>query len=85
MLIKVTLLADGHGPFEKLIGVKTADGVEQVIVSERILKGTAIEVGLALSQENNNILVELPRESTRGRWRVWVPYSEVVENLQAAE
>ena len=86
MLVKVTVLAAGHGPSEQLIGVRTAGGdLEQVIVSRRVLRGSAIEVGQALVQEGGNILVELPRESTSGKWRIWVPESEIDHNLQAAE
>jgi hypothetical protein len=88
MLIKIKVIAEGPGPSEKLIGVKTSEGdTEQIVVSRRVLRnGHAIEVGLALAAENGNILVELPRESTRGRWRVWVPESEIEEeSLHAAE
>ncbi len=87
MLIKVTIIRDGHGPSEKLIGVRTSGGeVEQVIVSKRILKGSTIEVGLGLAYEDGRILIELPRESTSGKWRVWIPESGIAsESLQAAE
>lgn len=86
MLIKVRVLADGHGPSEKLIGVQTSSGEwEQVIVSSRVLRGETIDVGLGLSYENGAVLIELPRESTSGKWRVWVPQNDTIEAMQAAE
>lgn len=85
MLVKITILADGHGPSEKVIGVKTASGkIEQVMISGRTIKSSAIEVGLHLAHQDGNYLIELPRESTSGRWRIWIPESEV-QQLEAAE
>ena len=36
-----------------------------------------LEVGPQLFGQSDRVLVELPRESASGRWRVWIPASEV--------
>jgi hypothetical protein len=81
MLIKCEILSDGPGPSEKIVGIKTQDGSEQVVLSGRtIIKGGFLSVGEPLSNEGDLFLVELPRESASGRWRIWVPDSETSDN-----
>lgn len=87
MFVKVKVERDGPGPFEKIISIRTSEGeAEPLIVSGRILNENMIDVGLPLAFDDNRILIELPRESISGLWRIWVPQSEVDENsLVAAE
>lgn len=88
MFVKFTHIADGPGPFEAIIGVHTADGqIEEVVLSKRHTKNGSLSVGTPLLERDGNYLIELPRESTSGRWRVWVPHSETVSTpeLHAAE
>lgn len=85
MFVKVKVEGDGPGPSEKIISVKTSEGeAELLIVSHKILQQNTVEVGLPLAFEAGRVLIELPRESTSGRWRIWIPESEI-ENLVAAE
>lgn len=88
MLVKCTAIEDGPGPSETTVAVLTVDGVrEEVVLSKRSLQGNAMQVGAALHHEAGRYLVELPREAASGRWRVWIPESEVSsdEELHAAE
>lgn len=88
MRVKFTFLADGPGPSETVIGIRTVGGhQEEVVLSKRLVGGGGVEIGTPLLQEEDRILVELPRESTSGRWRIWVPVSEIVPSpkMQAAE
>lgn len=81
MLIKCEIISDGPGPSEKIVGIKTYDGSEQVVLSGRtIISGGYVNVGEPLSSDEGLYLVELPRESASGRWRVWVPDSETSDN-----
>ena len=88
MLIRCTSIEDGPGPSEATVAVLTIEGVrEEVVLSKRLLQGAAMDVGAALHHETGKYLIELPRESASGRWRIWVPESEVISDraLQPAE
>lgn len=62
---------------EKVARLLTADGRhEEVVVSNKMIKGKTLcasEVG----RDGNNVLVELPRESSSGKWRVWVKDTQI--------
>lgn len=88
MLVRFLKIAEGPGPSEMLVGVLTVDGLrEEVVISKRQVEDGRIDVGSALIEEGDRCLVELPRESMSGRWRLWVPRSEVDSSVaaQAAE
>jgi hypothetical protein len=73
-LVKISIVTDGPGPSEKVVGVPTTDGSEEVVLHASALMGDRIEVGvLGFAEDGKRALVELPRESVSGRWRVWVP------------
>jgi len=79
MLIKCQRLMEGPGPSEAIVSVCTTQGEEEVVVYTGLLTNGYLEVGPKLSSQPNRVLVELPRESASGRWRVWIPTSEVAE------
>ena len=79
MLIKCQRLMEGPGPSEAIVSIRTTKGEEEVVVYTGLLINGYLEVGPQLSGQSDRVLVELPRESASGRWRVWVPTSEVVE------
>ena len=84
MFVRCTVLAEGPGPSEMVVKVKTIDGHnEQVLLSRRSIQDEYIRVGSALSRENGNVLIELPRETSSGRWRIWVPESDTREEITA--
>ncbi|GGD18666.1 hypothetical protein [Aureimonas glaciei] len=88
MRIKFTTIADGPGPSEEVIGIRTADGSqEEVVLSKRLLSGRGVDIGMPLLHEDDKLLIELPRESASGRWRIWIPQTEVIDSpaMQAAE
>ena len=80
MLLKTNNLKDGSGPREVVVGIVTRDGNEEVIVSKRQVQNNLLAVSGVIGFENSYALVELPRESTTGKWRVWVPQADVVEH-----
>jgi hypothetical protein len=72
-LLKCDVLVAGPGPSEKVVGITTSDGSEEVVLHSSALDSQGrLEVGV-LGYQNDRALVELPRESASGRWRVWVP------------
>lgn len=79
MRIRVTRVSEGPGPGEVVIEVATSSGrLEQVIIHRAdIEEGDTIDIGYPIHRANGNSLVELPRESISGRWRIWVPNESV--------
>jgi hypothetical protein len=62
---------------EKVAIIPTAEGgEEEVIVSSRVASQNAIRAA-EVGRQGEKVLIELPRESTTGRWRLWVPAANV--------
>ena len=88
MLVRFSEIAQGFGPSELLVGVLTVEGKqEEVVISRRHADNGGIDVGSPIIDEPGRCLIELPRESIAGRWRIWIPRSEVLGSMtaQAAE
>ena len=79
MLLKCHKLMDGPGPSEVVIEIVVHGGTEELMVQSGSLKGAAVEVGSVLGLRDGFSLVELPRETSTGKWRVWVPSQEVLQ------
>ena len=70
-------VTEGLLPNERVASIKMANGsIEAVEVPDENILGVdklvAFEVG---RDADGNILIELPRESVSGRWRIWVEKS----------
>jgi hypothetical protein len=78
MQIRCRRLMEGPGPSETIVSIHTTTGEEEVVVYTPLLSNGYLDVGPQLSRQSDRVLVELPREAASGRWRVWVPTSEVV-------
>ena len=88
MRVVCEVVVVGPGPGEAIVGIRAADGThEEVIIAKRLVHDGSISVGMPLMREDGRVLVELPRESVSGRWRIWVADSEMrpEHSLQAAE
>lgn len=73
-------LSDGLIPSEAVVSIRTADGdEEEVVVDRAVVADNKLQVA-QIGVSNGRVLVELPRESASGRWRLWVPS----ENLRRA-
>ncbi len=78
--LKVSRVGEGLHPREVVVRVRTADGAdEEVAVDETALAGDTLEIGYPIALDDDRALVELPRETSRGSWRLWVPRAAVVE------
>lgn len=79
-MIKVSAskVMDGLMPMEKIALIEIADGgVEEISVSaEDIVDGKLL--ASFIGKDNGRVLVELPRESASGRWRIWVDAATIV-------
>ena len=78
MRIKVKEEGGAIHPNEVVISIPTRDGPEKLVVHRRSLHDSALEIGYPISEEGPHYLVELPRETMRGLWRVWVAKSDLM-------
>lgn len=83
MKLKISRVRPGLHPSESVVAVKTVDGVQRLVVSEQSISENTIEVG-AIRRDGDRYLVELPRETQSGEWRVWVFESELQREKVAA-
>ena len=79
MRLRVEEVGRGLHPSEVVVAVKTVNGVERLVVSKRSIEQKSISIGFPLGEEGKAVLVELPRETQSGAWRVWVPRDQVFE------
>lgn len=77
MRVKIVDMGVGQHPSERVVRVDTRDGPEQLVVDERAICHQSLDVGFPVGQHNGHLLVELPRETFSGTWRVWVDRSIV--------
>jgi len=73
-MIKVdtTKVSDGLIPAEKIARVESVDGrIEEVAVSVKDISGNKL-MASEIGRREGKVLVELPRESASGRWRILV-------------
>lgn len=80
MRLKVENIAQGLHPSEAVVVVKTSTGSERIVVSARSIDQESIPVGWPLGTSEKMTLVELPRETESGAWRIWVPTDRLFEN-----
>lgn len=81
--VKVRTVGKGLHPSEVVVAVQTVDGREELVVDSRSVRNDSIHVGYPVGSEKNLLLVELPRETLTGAWRVWVPEEDVVQDAAA--
>jgi hypothetical protein len=76
MKLRVTEVGQGFHPMEVLVRIRGVEGERKMLVDRRSMDGSYVRVGNPISALENQFLVELPRETTGGEWRVWVPREE---------
>ena len=73
MRVRIEQVGVGQHPSEKVVKIDTVEGPEQLIVDKRTIQpDNTLDVGYAIGRQNGHVLVELPRETFSGAWRVWV-------------
>jgi len=79
MRIKVEEVGKGLHPNEVVVAINTTDGTERLRVARRSISDGALEIGGPIRVEQSRVLIELPRETQRGAWRVWVGEDQILE------
>ncbi len=70
-------VSEGLMPNEKIARFENADGrSEEVAVSSRNIQDNKL-MAFEIGRSEGKVLVELPRESASGRWRIWVKESSI--------
>jgi hypothetical protein len=78
--IKVESIEDGLHPTEALVTIRTASGgIEKLYVDRRVIENRRLRIGHPVGVRQKQFLIELPRETMTGLWRVWVPKDSVKE------
>lgn len=80
MRVEVNEIGGGLHPDEVVVSVATRDGSAELAVDRTSFNGTTLSVGWPVEQEGDFYLVELPRETFQGFWRVWVPKTSVFQD-----
>ena len=77
--MRVTVKVEGSAihPNEVVVSIQTSDGPQRLVVHRRSLEQSALEIGYPIAEEGDLYLVELPRETMSGLWRVWVARNQV--------
>lgn len=78
MRVRVKEVGTGVRPYEVLLQIDTVEGPQDLVLDERSLIGGTIEVGYPIAQHADLRLIELPSETARGTWRVWVKESSLM-------
>jgi len=82
--LKVQESGAGLHPSEVVVALRTADGSsEKLLIDRRSLHEGTISVGYPIGSDHDRLLVELPRETMTGSWRVWVPADDLIEEAAA--
>jgi hypothetical protein len=70
-------VVDGLMPSEKIAIIQGADGrTDEVSVSAQSITGNQL-MASEIGRRDDKVLIELPRESASGRWRMWVNASSI--------
>ena len=77
--LQVVTIRDGLHPSEVIVAVNTDQGQVNLVIDRESIVDELIEVGYPVARREGQLLVELPRETTSGQWRVWVENDAVKE------
>lgn len=81
MRLKVEPVGKGLHPNEVVVAVTTTTGTERLVVPRLSIVNNSIEIAwpIRTNTADGSTLVELPRETQSGAWRVWVPKGQTFE------
>ncbi|MEA1831204.1 hypothetical protein U8607_03825 [Methylobacterium durans] len=83
MRVKIERIGEGLHPSEVVVAIRTADGSARLVVAARSIVDDSVDVGFPIDKRDGLALVELPRETTTGSWRVWVSEEALVPHRAA--
>lgn len=82
--VSTSSVLNGLVPAEKVARIVMAGGeIEEVSVSAEDISSDNQLLAYFIGKDGGRVLVELPRESASGRWRLWVD-ANAVTSVKAA-
>jgi hypothetical protein len=79
MRVKIQEIGKGLHPSEVVVQIQTVEGSEQPVIDRRSIDNGSIDIEYPVRTSDGHYLIELPRETTRGSWRIWVPKDMIAE------
>ena len=68
----------GANRSERIAYIKTAEGVRAEVLLSAAQTGSNHILAAEVARDNNNVLIELPQETSSGYWRVWVEKNQLL-------
>lgn len=84
MWVKIREIGKALHPNEVVVEVKTASRPERLVVDRRSIQNQGLYIGSPVGQKGRQYLIELPRETMSGSWRVWVSDSQLLPDMESA-
>jgi hypothetical protein len=85
MRVKIRQIGRGLHPSETVVEIQTVRGPERLVVDRQSIQEETIFAGWRpVAEKRGQWLIELPRETMSGTWRVWVRRNEIVSDEEAA-
>lgn len=76
-------VSEGLTPSEKIVRIPVhGGGIEEVSLDSSFVNQDTVTVAL-VGRGDDYSLVELPRETATGKWRIWVPNSKIESSAEA--
>ena len=77
-------VSEGLTPSENIVRIPVhGGGIEEVSLDSSLVNQDTVAVALVRHGDDHS-LVELPRETATGKWRIWVPNSKIESIAEAA-
>ena len=71
-------IVKGVNQSERIAYIKTAEGVHAEVLLSAAQTGSNHVIAAEVARDNNNVLIELPQETSSGYWRVWVKKKQLL-------
>jgi hypothetical protein len=71
--VKAEKVSKGPIPSERVVLIRTAEGFNEEVPAHESQVVDGYLLVSEIHSEDDRILVELPRESSSGCWRLWIP------------
>jgi len=63
---------------ERIAYIKTAAGISAEVLISDTQTGSNHILAAEVARDKNNVLIELPQETSSGYWRVWVNKNQIL-------
>ncbi|MGB2866675.1 MAG: hypothetical protein WBC05_25315 [Sedimentisphaerales bacterium] len=68
----------GANKSERIAYITTAEGIRAEVLLSAAQTGSNHILAAEVARDNNNVLIELPQETSSGYWRVWVNKNQIL-------